>query len=304
MMIIAGPFFAWSLLSYQLFNLLPIARDIVFDSMHDGVLVLDEQDRVIDYNAAAQKIFPGLTSSSIGQKAQIIFSHYNDLIEHIVLNVGEYDIKLTVGPETAYYHLRISPIVRKISGKIGKTLLFSDITLRIHLEEDLQRLATTDYLTGLWNRRHLMLLGGSEFERFRRYGGSFSVIIFDLDNFKSINDNYGHRAGDSVLIEITRAVHNELRTVDSFGRLGGEEFTILLPETSLQVAEQVCKRLRQLVADTKIPLENGESIYITASFGVAESSIDDRNFEDVLNRADHALYQAKALGRNRVFSSS
>jgi diguanylate cyclase (GGDEF)-like protein len=164
---------------------------------------------------------------------------------------------------------------------------------------ELETLATTDPLTGIANRRHLLTLGEREFSRVARYNRPFSILMIDLDRFKNINDSYGHGIGDEVLKKMAEVTLNVLRTVDYFGRFGGEEFVILLPETNLQDAKEVAERIGKKIAAMEfIHLE--KIIKITVSIGVSNYQIGDTKIDDILRRADAALYQAKRLGRDRV----
>jgi diguanylate cyclase (GGDEF)-like protein len=158
-----------------------------------------------------------------------------------------------------------------------------------------QRYVLVDFLTGLSNRRHIYTLLSHETERSKRYGQPFSVILFDVDHFKRINDTHGHLSGDQVLREISRLTAEKLRTVDDVGRWGGEEFLILLPETGLSGAHLLADRLRQVIATQTF----GSVGAVTASFGVTEYQLNDSP-ESMLARADAALYSAKRAGRNRV----
>ena len=167
-------------------------------------------------------------------------------------------------------------------------------------EEELVRLATTDHLTGLWNRRQFMQLGQQEFERVKRYGGTVAVLVFDIDHFKLVNDNYGHKTGDEVLRGTAGIVLARLRSMDFAGRLGGEEFAIVLPETSLPDAMSVAERLRAAIEGNVYRPDAGRTLFVTASFGVDEIAGSDKSFEGIIFRADNAMYQAKAAGRNRV----
>jgi diguanylate cyclase (GGDEF)-like protein len=164
---------------------------------------------------------------------------------------------------------------------------------------ELERLASTDALTGLTNRRRFLESLENERCRIERYGGALSLIMFDIDHFKKVNDTWGHAVGDAVLCQIAREVLQFLRRADSAARYGGEEFVILLPETELPGAALIASRLRQLVADTAIAHDKGPRISVTISVGVATLEPDE-DAEGLLNRADQAMYQAKNNGRNRV----
>ena len=174
-----------------------------------------------------------------------------------------------------------------------------DVTERRELEQELERQARTDFLTGIANRRHFLDLADQELARTRRYGRPFSMLMLDLDMFKNVNDRYGHRVGDLTLQKVVDVCKQILREVDVFGRLGGEEFGIMLPETDSEQAVQVADRVRQVIAEASVRLPQGGSVGVTASIGVATYSPDD-DVDAVLSRADRALYAAKRSGRDRV----
>ncbi|RMF45656.1 MAG: diguanylate cyclase [Anaerolineae bacterium] len=168
-----------------------------------------------------------------------------------------------------------------------------------HLHERLQALALTDGLTGIFNRRSLMRIGANEI-RTASQRRAFSLLMLDIDHFKRINDTYGHLAGDRVLQELTKACIRLLRDEDVIGRYGGEEFVIVLPGTPLNGALHVAQRIQEQLKSMTIPTEDGRHIHITVSIGVATWDTDVTTFEALINRADEALYQAKANGRNRI----
>ncbi len=206
--------------------------------------------------------------------------HYSDGQDHDVLI-----------SKTAYFNGE-----GEIAGVIG---MMVDITERKEMERELRRLATTDSLTGVYSRRHFMATAALELERSNRHHRPLSVLMLDIDHFKKINDTFGHAAGDDAIRAFTRASISELRDNDIMGRLGGEEFAILLPETPLSGAWEVAERLRQKIAH--MVQECGEArLTITASIGVTEALPEDGSIETVLYRADLALYDAKHGGRNRV----
>lgn len=166
--------------------------------------------------------------------------------------------------------------------------------------EELERRAYTDYLTGLPNRRRFFEQTESELSRAQRYGTALSMIMFDIDYFKQINDMHGHKAGDLVLQKLSQVCLGNLRKVDIAGRIGGEEFAILLPETGNDEAMEAAERLRAALAAAQVPLDSGEQLQFTASFGVATLHGPDVNVDQLVNQADTALYQSKNAGRNRV----
>ena len=164
---------------------------------------------------------------------------------------------------------------------------------------EVQRLATTDGLTGIYNRRHFFELAEHELSRARRYGHPVSAIMLDVDHFKQVNDTYGHAAGDQVLRAVAERCGDNIRDIDILGRYGGEEFAIILPATDLTVAQIAAERLRRCIADVPVPTDKGD-LTVTISLGVASSAQDDEDVAALLNRADAAMYAAKQAGRNRV----
>lgn len=168
---------------------------------------------------------------------------------------------------------------------------------------ELHHLATTDLMTGVSNRHSFLQDLYREFARSRRYRTPLSIMIFDLDFFKQINDGYGHAAGDEALRAFAAAAGECLRGMDVLGRLGGEEFGIILPSTALDQAEVVAERIRGAVTRIAIETEYG-TVRFTTSVGVAQIGDDDDSVDSLLARADSALYAAKAAGRNRVIARS
>lgn len=165
--------------------------------------------------------------------------------------------------------------------------------------DTLRELADTDPLTGLPNRRGIAAMGEDVLATFSRTGAPFSVLIVDIDRFKGINDTFGHPAGDDVIRHVSKVVKSEIRPSDRAARFGGEEFVALLRDCPLESAEEVAERIRQAVEKSRI-VHGGFAIRCTASIGVAVIEATDRDIQDVIARADGALYVAKASGRNRV----
>ncbi|MBI3532307.1 MAG: diguanylate cyclase [Burkholderiales bacterium] len=175
-----------------------------------------------------------------------------------------------------------------------------DITERKRLEAELKALANIDTLTRLPNRRQFMARLAEELQRVQRQmTQSACVLMLDIDHFKQINDTYGHAGGDLALQHFAHLMRAELRSIDSCGRLGGEEFAILLPGASLEAAQRIAERLREKLAESTLDID-GKSVALTASIGIAALHSADVNPDAVLKRADGALYEAKATGRNRV----
>ena len=161
---------------------------------------------------------------------------------------------------------------------------------------ELQRLSVTDSLTGIANRLKIDTIMGAEFERYKRFGSFFTVILLDLDHFKQVNDTHGHQAGDRVLQETATILDSKTRSVDFTGRWGGEEFIIVCPQTTLDQGMIVAEHLRAAMADHRFTDVGSQ----TASFGVSSVLVNDPDEQAVIKRADEALYRAKKQGRNRV----
>jgi diguanylate cyclase (GGDEF)-like protein len=182
----------------------------------------------------------------------------------------------------------------------------ANLKLQIALARENQ-LAHTDALTGINNRRHLYELAEREFEIAARYQHPLSAIMFDIDNFKEVNDTFGHAVGDQMLERVTQVACAELRSADVIGRYGGEEFVIISPMTNAQQAHPLAERIRERVAAIRIPTENWEAT-VTLSIGIAEMihgtpgapGLQTRSAEALIRYADKAMYAAKNAGRNRT----
>lgn len=180
--------------------------------------------------------------------------------------------------------------------------LYSRVALNLGLLATMRRLrdmAIRDELTGAFNRRHFMERGQQEFARWKRHNEPASLIMLDADHFKKVNDTHGHEAGDQVLRQLADTARAQLRTEDVFARLGGEEFVVLAPDTSIQGAMELAERIRAEVEARHVPVKGGRLAF-TISLGVAQTLEQDTDLEATLRRADLALYEAKENGRNQV----
>src|SRR6185295_11339220 len=181
----------------------------------------------------------------------------------------------------------------------GRLLTYHDVSDLVRNAEQLEKLATTDAMTGLYNRGHFLSLARAEWSRFQRYCRPLSVLMIDIDHFKTINDRYGHAVGDEALISVANACRKGKRDTDIVGRLGGEEFAMLLPETGLSQARVVANRLVKSVAGHGL-MAHSVHFKVTVSIGFAAATLSMAGFEALLHAADQALYQAKSAGRNRA----
>lgn len=180
--------------------------------------------------------------------------------------------------------------------------IYRDVTQRKNLERELQRLATTDMLTGIANRRAFLETAESAYAHSCHSGEPLTLLMLDLDHFKTINDRYGHLEGDRALVAFAQAVKSQLRASDAVGRLGGEEFGVLLPLTTLAEGLEAANRILQSVRALQLSDDTGQAYRITTSLGVGAFRQGDRSLRDMLDRADQALYQAKRQGRDQIAS--
>ncbi|HLH51619.1 MAG TPA: diguanylate cyclase [Roseiarcus sp.] len=181
----------------------------------------------------------------------------------------------------------------------ARMLTYGDVSDLVHQVDELHAHARIDPATGVANRQHFLELAEIEWSRYCRYQRPLSLMMIDVDHFKTINDAFGRQAGDRVLADIARTLHSVKRYSDALGRIGGEEFAVLLPETTLPQAKMAAERFRRAVAEQSVAV-NGEPIKATVSIGVAEAWEAAANVAALMNRADQALYLAKSAGRNRV----
>lgn len=210
----------------------------------------------------------------------------------------ERNIIRTTGEERFYWVIK-HPMRGEQGQIIGMYGISIDITEIVQLRKELELLTQTDELTQLYNRRHFLRMAGHALAMAGRYNTPCSIISFDLDHFKRINDTYGHHAGDEVLRKVAATCRDLVREPDIIGRLGGEEFSVLLPQTALDGARNLAERLRRAVSGLEIEGDWNGTITPAISAGVATMQPDD-DVDRLLVRADDKLYEAKNHGRNRV----
>ncbi len=189
-----------------------------------------------------------------------------------------------------------------IMAALTRWVLYTEAKRRKSHENMLHILATTDSLTGIYNRREFLRLAEGELARSQRYGDPLAMVMLDVDNFKQVNDTLGHNTGDQILVQLADCLSRNLRNIDIFGRLGGEEFAILLPMTDRTQALETAERLRKSLSEMRVSV-NDQILHVTASFGIAGLD-DDGTLGQILLRADAALYEAKRHGRNCCMSAN
>lgn len=278
------------------------------DNVESGLLVLDQDLRAIYSNPVLHTMFRANSSDEIRETRPLYADMLAASAQAVSVDLENYvsrrlawvrsgdtkpmDLAMTDG-KVLRCHLAILP-----GG--GRMLIYSDITDIVRNAEELTRLATTDGMTGLYNRRHFLTLANCEWARARRYKRPTAFLMVDIDHFKSINDSFGHHAGDEIIIHLANIARHGKRDCDLLARIGGEEFALMLPETDLPKALVAAERLRKEVSANLLVVDS-RSIPVTVSIGVASSVEAMKDISDLMKAADAALYAAKRAGRNRVY---
>ncbi len=225
------------------------------------------------------------------------------LLFKTVRDIRDVEVKMKTA-QNREFTAEIAAISMVYGNEAAVLVALNDISHRKQLENELLHQANTDSLTGISNRRYFLAQAEQEMRRSRRFARSLSVMMIDLDHFKKVNDQHGHAAGDAVLQGVVKASLESLRQSDQLGRIGGEEFAVILPETNLEAATDVASRLLTHIAERPIIAYGGETKHVaipcTVSVGLAQLEAKDGSIDDLLHRADEALYCAKKNGRNRV----
>jgi diguanylate cyclase (GGDEF)-like protein/PAS domain S-box-containing protein len=322
---ITGLLFAYGLLGYRLFDLVPVARDRLVEYMHDGLVVLDAQDRVVDLNAtAAQLTGGGPATPLIGRPVTEVFARWRELLARFH-DATEVRAEVAIQDETLrHLDLTITPLYDRRNRLQGRLIVWRDITARKKAEAELQRAnqrlqnqlgeiqrleaqlreqAIRDPLTGLFNRRYLEETLARELSRAQRENQPLSVILLDIDHFKKLNDTFGHLAGDLVLRRLGELLRARTRHEDIACRYGGEEFLLILVNAPSEIAVKRAEQLRTEFDELSIRRE-GQLLRATLSLGIAAYPQHGDTAESLLLAADKALYAAKSAGRNCVMMSA
>ena len=298
--------------------------DLVVERVGFGIFVLDRDMNVLMWNRfmqdhsglAAEKVvgrsifdnFPELPRVWLSRKLESVFQlgsfAFSSWEQRPYLFRFDHDRPITGGVDFMQQDCTFMPLTRERE-VVAVCVTVSDVThvsiVQREREEavaKLQEYADRDGLTGIANRRFFEARLSDEYTRWQRYGGDLSVLLFDLDHFKKINDQFGHVVGDGVLREMAQRVADVVRVEDTFGRFGGEEFALLLPCTPLGVAMQVAEKIRHTISDAPVDVQ-GVSVPVTASVGGAAARAGVPTYEVLINEADAARYSAKRQGRNR-----
>jgi len=302
----------------------PSLSDLVVERVGFGIFVLDRELNVLMWNRFMQdhsglsaeaaigrpifELFPDLPRAWFARKVESVFQlgsfAFSSWEQRPWLFRFEHDRPITGGVDYMQQDCTFMPLMRD-RDVIAVCITITDVThvsimqrAREEAVAKLREIADHDGLTGIANRRYFESRLTEEFSRWQRYGGDLSLLLFDLDHFKRINDQFGHVAGDAVLRELAQRVSGVVRKQDVFCRFGGEEFAMLLPCTPLDDAMYVAEKIRSTIG--AMPVEvYGMDVCVTASVGAASARRDAPDHCGMVNEADAALYRAKRLGRNR-----
>jgi len=287
----------------------------IFNSIHDPFSIMDRDYTIMKVNDSYAHIKGRPANDLLGKTCYEALHGRTGVCEECVVEKTFRSSdpcakeKLVTTPDGSELWMEIYtyPVFDK-NGRVSHVIEYArDITDRKMMEEEkkhlikkLNYLSTTDSLTGLLNRRALNDILDHEIDRASRYSSDLSLILCDIDRFKLINDTYGHRAGDLALQAISESLKSALRKADVIGRYGGDEFMMILPETSLNGAKSLAEKIRAAVENTELELPGGKLNRLSMSIGVASCCAAVENSDTIVARADTALYASKQAGRNRV----
>jgi diguanylate cyclase (GGDEF)-like protein len=283
---------------------------VALDSLKTGLLLLDGDLRAVYSNPELRGIFKHLSPEQIRKQRPPYRSMLEAAVTDSRVKLDDYVERRLAwvrsgDPTPMDIPMADGSVLRSQLATLpggGRMLIFSDVTDIVRTAEEMKRLATIDGMTGIYNRRHFLLLADHEWKRAQRYQRPVAFLMIDIDHFKEINDSFGHEAGDRMIVHLANMARDCKRESDVLARIGGEEFALLLPETTLDQAMVVAERLRQHVLNNPLS-EISPAICASVSIGVATEDAAMRDISDLMKAADQALYCAKRAGRNRVICS-
>jgi diguanylate cyclase (GGDEF)-like protein/PAS domain S-box-containing protein len=305
-----------------LFDLVPVARDTLIESMGDCLLVVDDQNRIIDINPAARRLVGRTMEDCIGQPAKDTLRIWQNIAQYCE-SFEPVKAEVHLGMQNLYMDMHITPLFNQRKHLTGRLIIMRDITHSKQVEVDLQQVnhnlesrlveikslqdqlreqATHDSLTGLYNRRFMAEILEKEISQALRNNLPVSLVMIDIDHFKGLNDNLGHKAGDEMLCKMCDLLATRCRKGDYVCRFGGEEFLVLMPGAPLEIGLQRAEEWRHGVEELPAPGDHPD-LHITISLGAAVLPEDGKDSSTLLQAVDQALYKAKAAGRNCVCSA-
>ena len=295
-----GIFLSIAIYKHRLLELVPHAREMAVDSIEEFLIVLDHQGKIQDMNASARNslLFQKIKNEDHLTGKPPFQNFLKELLEITEEKGCAQDYQFQF--QNRHFNIKAYAVKASLLESPGFILIIRETTEMVKLMNELEEQAIYDELTGLFNRRQILNLAEREVLLAGRSGTNMGIILFDLDRFKTVNDTYGHLAGDEVLSSVSRALKAEMRASDLIGRYGGEEFVVICPSTDSHTSECIAERLRKCIDALDIDY-GGEKISVSASFGVQSGVFQgDESLSDFLDMADKALYSAKREGRNRV----
>ncbi|WP_268807890.1 histidine kinase N-terminal 7TM domain-containing diguanylate cyclase [Metasolibacillus fluoroglycofenilyticus] len=299
-LVISSLLFLWAIRSSSLFRNMPVAKDRIFNSINDGVVVLDDHHRLIEFNQACSQMFPQLKRSMLGMSFQDVWDSLLEKPMPYTLDSLATMQEVSL-PETGRtYQVRLSAL-QQPNYQNGLVIIFNDITELKDLQLKLEQLAYYDELTQIYNRRAFFEKCMQLYTVAKEQNAPFTVMLMDVDYFKKVNDTYGHAIGDQVLAHVAQVCKSQLKDKELFARYGGEEFVLALPNYSVVEAEQLGNQIRQAIENTPL-VKDDIVVATTISGGLAEAAKEiEETLYQLLNAADKALYRAKHNGRNCIY---
>lgn len=282
---------------YNFLEIKLMARERVFEDSHNGLIILNKNLQVMDYNPASIGFFSWMNATLKKGKLDELLKNHPGVVE-CVMNRKEGTFEFTVEGKERF--MSVAPKeIRSKKETVGILLAMEDVTERELINRKLLVMARYDQLSGLYNRRYFVEQAQAAIEQAKLYGEHYSVIMADIDEFKSINDKYGHSCGDGVIRAVSDLMKSLSRENDIIGRLGGEEFSIVMPDSGSDEAYAKAEDFR--IKTEQMDFEyNGQKIHVTVSLGVAELENHRQSLDELISCADDALYKSKYNGRNQT----
>ena len=315
-----GLVLVWGMYKGRLLDIVPIAHELINENVNNGIMIVDDQLRMIDFNPAASRLLSMDLNKNIGFQIQSMQNFWEKVKDHFDRDAANRVEISTQSSGKKYLDVHITPLHDQRKRFLGWAVILDDISTRkqaereLHavnkqlgqqlkeiqdLQDKLHEQAMRDPITGVYNRRFLEETLSREISLAARKGNPLSVIMLDIDFFKRVNDTYGHKIGDDVLISLSRLLQAETRESDCVSRYGGDEFVLVMPEMTKEDAFQRAELWRNAIKS--IDLLNGDNrTVITVSMGISTYPMNGSDSEALLKAADEALYQAKATGRDRT----